>query len=126
MQPPSNVYYSRPYSFFWPGVFIFVGAFSCAGLTDTVSRSASIFLWTAYILAVLVIMAIDPLCVFEKQEIDENGRSVPVRRPLVGFRSCEQVIPLEVLERRLYRTEDGEDQPRLQDGYRYGLAYVRI
>ncbi|KAE8324911.1 hypothetical protein BDV39DRAFT_207429 [Aspergillus sergii] len=126
LHPPSNVYYTRPYSFFWPGVFIFVGAFACAGLTDTVSRGTSILLWTVYLLGILILIAIDPLCVWECQAVDENGRSVSVRRPLVGFRSCEQVVPLEVLEQRLYRTEDGEDQPRLRDGYRYGPAFVRI
>ncbi|OQD65573.1 hypothetical protein PENDEC_c091G00463 [Penicillium decumbens] len=126
VQQPANIYYFRPYSFFWPGAFIFIGAFGCSGLTGTVDRGSSILLWTVYILGLLVIMLIDPLCVFEQKQVDENGCPFIVRRPLVGFRSCEQIIPLEVLERGLYRTEDGEDQPRLRDGYRYGPAFWRI
>ncbi|KAL5362069.1 hypothetical protein BJX96DRAFT_166383 [Aspergillus floccosus] len=126
IHPGSNIYYTRPYSFFWPGVFIFVGAFACAGLTDAVTRGTSILLWTGYLLGVLILITVDPLCVWEQHVADETGREVPVRRPLVGFRSCEQVVPLDVLERRLYRTEDGEAQPRLRDGYRYGMALVRI
>lgn len=126
VQQPANVYYFRPYSFYWPGVFIFVGAFGCSGLTGTVDRGTSILLWTVYITGFLIILLIDPLCVFEQKQIDENGRSFTVRRPLVGFRSCEQVVPLEVLERGLFRAREGEDQPRLRDGFRYGFAFLRI
>lgn len=55
LQQPANVYYYRPYSFYWPGVFIFVGTFGCSGLTGTVDTSISILLWTPYILGVLII-----------------------------------------------------------------------
>ena len=126
VQHPANVYYFRPYSFYWPTVFIFAGAFGCSGLTGTVDTHISILLWTIYIICVLIILLIDPLCIFEQKQIDENGCPFTVRRPLVGFRSCEQVVPLEVLERGLYRVEDDEYQPRLHDGYRYGPAFWRI
>ncbi|KOS37015.1 hypothetical protein ACN38_g12216 [Penicillium nordicum] len=126
VQQPANVYYFRPYSFYWPGAFIFVGAFACSALTGTVNTSTSVLLWTVYLLGLFTILLIDPLCIFEQKHIDENGCPFTVRRPLVGFRSCEQVIPLEVLERGLYRVEDDEDQPRLRDGYRYGPAFFRI
>ncbi|KAJ5191617.1 uncharacterized protein N7498_010602 [Penicillium cinerascens] len=126
VQQPANVYYFRPYSFYWPGAFIFIGAFGCSGLTGTLDRGSSILLWTVYTVGVLVIMLIDPLCIFEQKQVDENECSFIVRRPLVGFRSCEQTVPLEVLERGLCRTVDGEDQPRLRDGYRYGPAFWRI
>ena len=126
VQQPANVYYSRPYSFYWPGVFIFVGAFGCSGLTGTVDRDTSILLWTVYIISFLVILLIDPLCVFEQKQIDENGCPFTVRRPLVGFRSCEQTVPLEILERGLCQVDGGGNEPRLHDGYRYGYAFFRI
>ncbi|OQE91547.1 hypothetical protein PENNAL_c0009G01403 [Penicillium nalgiovense] len=126
VQQPANVYYFRPYSFYWPAVFIFVGAFGCSGLTGTVDSHISILLWTIYIICFLIILLIDPLCIFEQKQVDENGCPFTVRRPLVGFRSCEQVVPLEVLESGLYDVEDDEYQPRLHDGYRYGPAFWRI
>jgi hypothetical protein len=66
VQQPANVYYFRPYSFYWPGAFIFIGAFGCSGLTGTVDRGSSILLWAVYIVGLLVIMLIDPLCIFEQ------------------------------------------------------------
>ena len=126
IQPGANVYYARPYSMYWPLVFIFVGAFGCSGLTETVDRATSILLWTLYLTLCLVICVIDPLSVCEQKLVDENGCPFTVRRPLVGFRSCEQVVPLEVLERGLFRAREGEDQPRLRDGFRYGFAFLRI
>ena len=125
-QQPANVYYRRPYSFYWPGVFIFVGAFGCSGLTDTVDVGTSILLWTVYIIGFLIIVLIDPLCVAEQRQIDENGCPFTIRRPLVGFRSCEQIMPLENIERGLYHIEGADDDARLHDGYRYGYAFFRI
>ena len=125
-QQPANVYYRRPYSFYWPGVFIFVGAFGCSGLTDTVDVGTSILLWAVYIIGCLVIVLIDPLCVVEQTQIDENGCPFTIRRPVVGFRSCEQIMPLENIERGLYHVEGADDDPRLHDGYRYGYAFLRI
>ena len=126
VQQPANVYYSRPYSFYWPGVFIFVGAFGCSGLTGTVDRGTSILLWTVYIIGFLVILLIDPLCVFEQRQVDPNGCPFTVRRPLVGFRCCEQTVPLEILERGLCQVDGGGNEPRLHDGYSYGPAFLRI
>lgn len=123
---PINVYYSCPYNFYWAGVFIFVGAFACSGLTETVDRATSILLWTVYITGFLIILVTLPLSTFDQKQYDQNGNPFTVRRPLVGLRSCETVVPLQALEGRLCHTEGGEDPPCLHDGRRYGPAFLRI
>lgn len=123
---PSNVYYFRPYSYYYVMVFIFLGAFTCAGLSDYASRGTCILLWTAYITLTLLSIIIDPLCVLEFKREDEDGREVVLRRPIVGFKAYEVVIDLEAIAKREYTVEGGGDDERLHDGYRYGLAFLRI
>lgn len=123
---PSNVYYFRPYSYYYVVLFIFLGSFTCSGLSDYVSRGTCILLWTAYITLTLLLIVIDPLCVLEFERKDEDEREVILRRPLVGFKAYEVFIDLEAIAKREYTVEGGCDDARLHDGYRYGLAFLRI
>ncbi|PLB44240.1 hypothetical protein P170DRAFT_513456 [Aspergillus steynii IBT 23096] len=123
---PSNVYYFRPYSYYYVMVFIFLGAFTCSGLSDYASQGSCILLWTAYITLTLLLITIDPLCVFEFKCRDEDGRDVILRRPVVGFKAYEVAIDLEAIAKREYTVEGGGDDDRLHDGYRYGYAFLRI
>ncbi|KAH8425196.1 uncharacterized protein LDX57_002955 [Aspergillus melleus] len=123
---PGNIYYFRPYSHYYLLLFIFLGAFTCSGLSDYSSRGTCILLWTTYITITLLLIVIDPLCVLEFKRKDEEDREVILRRPVVGFKAYEVFIDLEAIAKREYTVEGGGDDERLHDGYRYGPAFLRI
>lgn len=67
-----------------------------------------------------------PLCCAECKRIDEEGKEVLLYRPFIGFKACEVTLDLEGIRKGIYDPEDGNVDPRLHDGYRYGPALLRI
>lgn len=62
----------------------------------------------------------------ERKKVDEEGKEVMLRCLLIGFKACDVDLDLEEIERDLYDLEDGNVDPKLHDGYRYGRALLRI
>ena len=54
-----------------------------------------------YLVAVLILMAVDPLCVLQLNPTDDNGNTSVVRGPLRGLYSCEWIVSLQEIERGL-------------------------
>ncbi|KAI9034993.1 uncharacterized protein KD926_004848 [Aspergillus affinis] len=104
----------------------YIRAFTCSGLSGYASRGTCILFWTTYITITLLLNIIDPLSVLEFKRKNEDERVVILRRPLVGFKAYEVFIDLEAIAKREYTIEGGGDDNRLYDGYRYGLAFIRI
>lgn len=122
---PGNVFYFRPYPTTCLVLYIFLGAFLCSSIG---TRSTQIIAWTAYVFSAVLLVLIDPLCCVESQALDENSNPVTLRRPLVGFKSHEVIIPLdpEGVSQNEYAGAHGETDERLSDGFRYGFALVRV
>ncbi|OJJ35857.1 hypothetical protein ASPWEDRAFT_41093 [Aspergillus wentii DTO 134E9] len=123
---PANIYYRRPFSPLYFILFTFFGSFGCSWYSDYLDWPSTILIWAIYVSILLVFIAIEPTCTLELDRVDDLGNKFIVRRPLVGFRSCEQAVPLAAIEEGLVWTEYGEPDSRLTDGYRYGPAFWRI
>ncbi|KAI9933933.1 hypothetical protein ASPWEDRAFT_168208 [Aspergillus wentii DTO 134E9] len=123
---PANIYYTMPYYHQVFCCYIFTGSFACAWFTDYVSRTTEIFVWVAFAITCLLVILANPFICTERKKVDEEGHTVTVRYPLIGFKRCEVALDLEGIKRGLYDSEDGNTDVRLHDGYRYGRALVRI
>lgn len=124
-RPPGNVYYVMPYYELVVLLYAFIGTFCCFWFSDSLSTSASAILWTSYVVSCAVLILIHPEVCIEDKRLDEEGREVVVRWPLVGFKACEVLADLEGIRNGLY-DEGNRTDLRLHNGYRYGNALIRI
>lgn len=124
-RPAGNVYYVMPYYELFVLLYAFIGTFSCSWISDSLSGSGSAILWTSYVVSCGVLILIHPEVCIEGKRVDEEGKEVVVRWPLVGFKACEVLVDLEGIRDGLYDEGDRTDR-RLHNGYRYGNALVRI
>ena len=67
-----------------------------------------------------------PYTYAERKKLDEEGKEVTLRCPLIGLKAFEVDLDLEGINKGLYDPEDGRADPRLHDGCRYGLALFRV
>lgn len=123
---PGNVYYVVPYYHHFLCLYGFLGSFFCAWISDYVSLTTTATLWTGYAISCMVMILTHPLCCAERKKVNEEGKEVLLRRPLIGFKACEVTLDLEGIRKGMYDPEDGNVDPRLHDGYRYGPALLRI
>lgn len=124
---PANTYYVMPYFGHFVCVFSLAGSFSCAQISDYVSTATSAILWTIFGISILVMMLLGhPIFRLERKKMDEEGKEVTLRCPIIGFKACEVDLDLEGINKGLYDPEDGSVDPRLHDGCRYGPALLRI
>ena len=123
---PANVYYSIPYYEHFLLLYTFVGSFTCAQLSGSMSSTTGAILWTAYVLSCVVFILTYPRLCVERARLDENGNHVTLRRPVIGFRMCEATLDLEGISKGWYDAPDGRTDSRLHDGYRYGYALIRL
>jgi len=65
-------------------------------------------------IALIVLAILDPEVTIETHKVLLDGRLVPVRRPIVGFKRCEREVGVT-----------GGYEVRV-DGFRYEEAYFRI
>lgn len=92
----------------------------------TMSPTMTVMLWAGFAISCLMMILTHPLCCAERKSLDEEGKEVLLRRPLVGFKACEVTLDLEGIRKGIYDPEDGHVDQRLHDGYRYGPALLRI
>ena len=123
---PYNIYYSIPCykPFFYS--YIFVGSFTFAWITDYLPKVGQMCLWAGFAITCGLLIAIHPSIYTERIRSDEMGKSVRVRRPLIGFKRCEIPLDVEGIDKGLYDAADGNTDSRLHDGCRYGYARIRI
>lgn len=124
---PGNVYYIMPnyWSIFWSyGSF---GAFGCQILESYVSANTSLMLWTGYLVFLVILGVLNPAICHKCKKIDEEGKEVIVRYPLVGLRACEVELDLEGIEKGVYDKPEGKrTDEMIHDGRRYARALLRI
>lgn len=124
---PGNTYYVMPYFGHFAGVFFVTGSIACAQISYYVSTATSAVLWSIFAILVLVIMSFGhPVFLLERKKIDEEGKEVTLRCPIIGFKACEVYLDVEGINKGLYDHEDGSYDSRLHDGCRYGPALFRI
>ncbi|KAL4917323.1 hypothetical protein BDW62DRAFT_184219 [Aspergillus aurantiobrunneus] len=71
-------------------------------------------------------IATHPSICTDRTGSDETGMPVRVRRPLIGFKRWEVALDVDGIDNGLYDAPDGNTDPRLHDGCRYGYAWIRI
>ena len=123
--PPGNIYYVMPYHEPFMLLYAFVGSLTCSFLSDSLSTSTSAILWVTYVVSCAVMIVFHPEVCCERKKIDEEGKEVTLRCPVIGFKACEVPADLEGIKNGLYDEGDRTDL-RLHDGYRYGYARIRI
>ncbi|KAI9926118.1 hypothetical protein ASPWEDRAFT_38042 [Aspergillus wentii DTO 134E9] len=123
---PANIYYAIPYYHHFFVLYALIGSFACAWYSDYLSSTTTALLWTAYATFILALIIANPEICTERKKIDEQGKEVILRCPLVGFKSCEVALDLEGIKKGLYDAVNGRVDTRLHDGYRYGRALIRI
>ncbi|OJJ88684.1 uncharacterized protein ASPGLDRAFT_42257 [Aspergillus glaucus CBS 516.65] len=123
---PYNIYYTIPYykPFFYS--YIFIGSFTFAWITDYLPTVGKICLWIGFATTCGLLIATHPSIYTDQMRSDETGKSVRVRRPLIGFKSCEVALDVEGINHGLYDAADGNTDLRLHDGCRYGYARIRL
>ena len=125
--PPTNTYYSLPYNDALFLLYTTTTSLVLGLLTGKFLSAKLWFPWIAYAVSCLVCILINPELCVERRCADEDGNTVTVRRPLVGFKCCEAVLDLDRVRRGDYDAEDDYyTDPRFRDGYRYGRALLRI
>lgn len=123
---PVNVHYVIPYLQYIIILYGSLGAFSCAWISDSVSSATTAILWTVFTISYLLLVLMLPCTYAERIKVDEEGREVTLRCPLIGFKAFEVDLDLEGINKGLYDPEDGKADPRLHDGCRYGPALIRV
>lgn len=116
-QRPANLYYFRPYPAIYACLYIVMGAVLCSGLSSDSDLQGKwlAVIWSIYITSLLLLMVIDPLFCTEKKRIDEIGRTVKLRRPVVGWKSTEHVLALDSLADGLYTGNTNMQDARFGD-----------
>lgn len=94
---PTNTYYSMPNYHRILGTYAITGLFACAHITSspsTTSATTTLF-WTNHLINLVVLLLMNPFLCFERTIVDNDGKTVSVRAPLIGFQSCEVELNLE-------------------------------
>lgn len=123
---PYNIYYTIPYykRFFYS--YTFIGSFTFAWISDYLPIVGKACLWIGFATTCGLLIAIHPSICTERIRIDETGKPVRVRRPLIGFKRYEVALDVDGINNGLYDATDGNTDLRLHDGCRYGYARMRI
>lgn len=106
--------YIKPYS--WVTGQVILSVLGSMALISTIvygidDRTISHPLWFIFWTAQIMNFLLDPdVCRIRRTKTNLDGSTVKVRRPLIGFKRCEELV-------------DGDCQ---SDGYRYERAYLRI
>jgi hypothetical protein len=125
---PANIYYALPYFGHVLCTYVFLGSFALAWVADYLTLAGKTCMWIGFVTTCALAIAIHPTITTEKTGLDEKGNPIKARRPLVGFKRWEFILDLEGIENALYDDlhDDGHTDPRIQDGYRYTYAWIRI
>jgi len=115
-KPPGNVYYFRKISYSWGVLIGGVSVFACLCVSESdVSLAAKITAWSICLLVLVVFSIIDPGNTNEKQVLDETGREVTLRRPIVGWKSTERYVFLDELATGTFDRDHGFEDERFRD-----------
>lgn len=123
---PYNVYYTIPYYKLFFYSYTFIGSFTFAWITDYLPIVGKACLWIGFAITCGLLIAIHPSICTERIRIDETGKPVRVRRPLIGFKRYEVALDVDGINNGLYDATDGNTDLRVHDGCRYGYARMRI
>lgn len=123
---PANIYYTLPYFEPVRYSYVFIGSFTLAWVADYLTIVGKTCMWTSFAITCALVIATHPTITTDRIRPDENGDSVIIRRPLVGFKRWEFALDIESIENGLYDDPDGNPDERLHDGYRYTYAWIRI
>lgn len=81
--------------------------------------------WTGWVITYALLIA-TPLSIYtDRERLDEVGKLVRVRRPLIGFKRCKVALDVDGINNGLNYAVNGNTDLRLHDGCRYGYASIR-
>lgn len=89
--------------------------FLCSGLgsVSDASQAMVITAWSVYAFLLVAINIIKPTAILCVRHVDESGKTIWLRRPVVGWKSTEMVVAMDELASGTYDRDHGIEDRHL-------------